>query len=503
MPETSKNAPFPEKPTFIGPYKVECQLRKGGMSVLYLALQPKTKELTTIKVLLPKYLSNPEVVERFLKEAEIIALADHPNIIRLFGYGEWENGLFIAMEFIEGISLRQHILQTHLSLKRALEILLDIAYALCHLHTHGVIHRDLKPENILITEEGDVKVIDFGIAQLLNESVSEGESHRFIGTPVYMSPEQQKNPSSVSFASDIYSLGIIAYELILGKLSKGHVHLSLLPKGLQPLLQKALQTDPKDRYQNIVDFITDISSYLHSDELQKEKKPRDKVGDLALDLKKAQDIFSKEPTHKLPFISISSGRLRGNLPAKTLLFTSKKKGSSFVFFGEAKGSHAESLLFFANLKGMLTTLSDKAPVSLLKSLASALKKEPLSLPFSGAFLFFSPEGVKTALFGDACVWYQSKTDLYPLNCDYPLFNSSLSLKTDLKLLPWQPENALFFHSSSSLFSKEKIKEAIQSEETNPTSKDHAASALRRLRPTSFTDEFEDAFSFYTIHYDTP
>ncbi|MBA3816172.1 MAG: serine/threonine protein kinase, partial [Parachlamydiaceae bacterium] len=159
----------PVIPKSIGPYKIESLLDKGGMSILYLATHPNTKEPTTIKVLSERFLDYPEAVQRFLNEAEIIAMTDHPNIVKLYGHGEWTGGLYIAMEFIQGISLRQAILQSPISLKRALEIIIDIGYALCHMHTHGVIHRDLKPENVLINETGQVKVIDFGIAQLLTE----------------------------------------------------------------------------------------------------------------------------------------------------------------------------------------------------------------------------------------------------------------------------------------------------------------------------------------------
>ena len=162
-----------EIPKMIGPYKIESLIEKGGMSLIYLGVHPDTKEPTTIKVLLPKYLFHPEVVKRFLTEAEIVsAMTDHPNIVKLYGHGEWEGGLYIAMEYIQGVSLRQKLLQSPISLKKALEIIIDIAYALCHLHTHGVIHRDLKPENILITDSSEVKVIDFGVAQLLTERTS-------------------------------------------------------------------------------------------------------------------------------------------------------------------------------------------------------------------------------------------------------------------------------------------------------------------------------------------
>ncbi len=140
---------IPEK---IGPYKIETLLEKGGMSFLYLATHPETKDPITIKVLFPEFLSNPEMVQRFLREAAIIALADHRNIVKLYGQGEWEGGLYIAMEFIQGISLRKYLLRNLISLKHALELVMEISMALCHLHAHGIIHRDLKPENILVTE---------------------------------------------------------------------------------------------------------------------------------------------------------------------------------------------------------------------------------------------------------------------------------------------------------------------------------------------------------------
>ncbi|MDE3048213.1 MAG: serine/threonine protein kinase, partial [Verrucomicrobiota bacterium] len=183
--------PLPQQ---IGPYKVESLLSKGGMSVLYLGIHPTTSKPIVIKVLSPKYCKNKEMASRFLKEAAIIGMAHHPNIVRLYGQGAWEKGLYIAMEFVQGISLRQFIQQKSLTHQRALEIILQVAYALCHLHTHGVIHRDLKPENILITESGEIKVIDFGIAHLQGEAGTERitQKRKVMGTPVYMSPEQKE-----------------------------------------------------------------------------------------------------------------------------------------------------------------------------------------------------------------------------------------------------------------------------------------------------------------------
>ena len=236
----SRKAPLPEK---IGPYKIESLLNQGGMSLLYLGIHPTTLEPIAVKVLLPKYLKNKEVNTRFLNEAKIIETAQHPNIVKLYQVGQWEKGVYIAMEFIRGISLRQFIQKQSFSLKKALEIILEVAHALAHLHAHGIIHRDLKPENILITENGSIKLIDFGISQLGDEEIEQ----RKIGTPFYMSPEQIENPLNVSSLTDIYAISIVAYELILGKSTHGIIHLSLLPSGLRTILEKGLQIDPKKR----------------------------------------------------------------------------------------------------------------------------------------------------------------------------------------------------------------------------------------------------------------
>jgi serine/threonine protein kinase len=256
----AQNTPLPEK---IGPYPIEALLSKGGMSLLYLGLHPETKRPLVIKVLSPHFVQNTSVKQQFLKEAKIIEMSNHPNIVKLYGQGEWEQGLYIAMEFIQGVSLKQFILQNSLATKRSLEILLQVAYALLHLHTHGIVHRDLKPENILITEEGGVKVIDFGIAQLQGDTPTLKYSQGgLIGTPSYMSPEQKKDPLHASYPCDIYALGVISYELLVGRLSFGKIHISYLPSSLQAIVAKAIAPQVENRYEDIVEYINALSSAL-------------------------------------------------------------------------------------------------------------------------------------------------------------------------------------------------------------------------------------------------
>jgi len=383
-------------PKMIGPYKIECLLEKGGMSILYLGTHPETNEPTTIKVLLPRFLSNPDVVQRFLTEAEIIAMTDHPNIVKLYGHGEWEGGLYIAMEYIQGVSLRQTLLQSPISLKRALEIIIDIAYALCHLHTHGVIHRDLKPENILITETGQVKVIDFGIAQLLTEktSVDAPAKQKLIGTPTYMSPEQRENPENVSYPSDIYSLGIIAYELVLGKLSHGHIHLSLMPKGLHKILNKVLQFQPQDRYQDIVDFITDVSSYLNSTSLHKENKASDQLTEMLENLHLAQEVLvpSKTPNWNDLEIGLSTQK---NLGSHGIYFDffSLPNDSYGILIAETSAKSAEGLIYSALFCGMVQSLKPLAdkPIELATMLNTLIHSNEINQIFTVQYLSLFPK----------------------------------------------------------------------------------------------------------------
>lgn len=381
-------------PSAIGPYKVESLLEKGGMSLLYLTTHPDTGEAMTLKVLLPKYLEHPEMVQRFLNEAEIIALADHPNIVKLYGHGEWEGGLYIAMEYIKGVSLREYLTKKPLSLKRALEVILEIAYAICHLHTHGVIHRDLKPENILVTEQGKIKVIDFGIAQLLtDDNGMQVQQHRFIGTPIYMSPEQRNKPENVSYPSDIYSLGIIAYELVLGRLSHGQIHLSLMPKGLQKILSKALKPKIEDRYQDIVDFIADLSTYLHSALPQKEKKEGDQISELSENLQQAQMVLVPQKAPSWPKLDIGVVTYKGvSISGIYYDFFELPEGAYGILMAEPSAKGVQGVVYTAVLRGMVRALSrlTAKPGELVTLLNELLSLDPIDQVFTLSYLILVP-----------------------------------------------------------------------------------------------------------------
>jgi len=436
---------------YIGPYKIESLLEKGGMSYLYLGTHPETKEPTTIKVLSPKYVKHPEIVRRFLNEAEIIAMADHPNIIKLYGHGEWEGGLYIAMEFVQGISLRQYILQTPMSLKKALEMIIDISYALCHLHTHGVIHRDLKPENILVSDSGVLKVIDFGIAQLLTESGENLKNKGFIGTPIYMSPEQRDDPESVGYPSDIYSLGIISYELILGKLSLGQLHLSLVPKGLQKILAKALQPKQEDRYQDIVDFITDISAYLHSTAVEKEKVAGDHLSELSENLKEAyKGLYPPPPIWQ----GIECGYIIhkvGNRAGGFFDFLTLADGTKILLAGEAVAAGVKGILYSAVMRGIARGLKSYENLSreaFLKEYQRLLCADHMDSLFAIALVTFNPKtqsvGYLSCGYGDLLVLRRDAREFIVYEPNYALIGIDPIPQPEFIEIPWETGDSVVF-----------------------------------------------------------
>ncbi len=389
-----KRVPLPQK---IGPYKIESSLSRGGMSHLFLGIHPGTSQPIVIKVLLPKYLKKKELSDRFLKEAQIIGMTNHPNIVKLYGQGEWEKGVYLAMEFIQGISLRQFIQQKSLSQKRALEIVLQVAYALCHLHTHGVIHRDLKPENIMITENGDIKVIDFGIAQLQGEKQND---RILMGTPIYMSPELKMNPMEASFNSDIYSLGVIAYELILGRLSHGVIHIALLPQHLRKIIDKALKVDPKERYQDVVDFITDISQYLKTMTSEREEK-QEEISDEVLDMiQHTRSILIPKKAPRWPQVEIGVSVHEGmSLSGLYLDFFRLQENYLGIVLAEPQESGVASLLHTSILRGMFRMAveqffqngkKDQHPIKMLHALSRALSEDPMNQKFGLCLLFLNP-----------------------------------------------------------------------------------------------------------------
>ncbi|QEM73427.1 serine/threonine-protein kinase [Chlamydia abortus] len=256
----------------IGAYHIKKILSKKEGSAVYQGLHSATLQSTAIKVLEPPLVADTRRVHNFLKEARIIEQVSHPNIVKLYQYGQCRERLYIAMEYIQGVSLRHYILTHQIPLSRAIDIVLHIGRAIEYLHSRGILHRDIKPENILMNAQGEIKLIDFGLA--VSSSTEHASHPSCLGTPAYMSPEQRQG-DKVSEKSEIYSLGLIAYELILGNLALGKVILSLIPDRVSKILAKALQPSPQDRYGSMKEFMSHLHRYRYSQDLQQDYRNKD------------------------------------------------------------------------------------------------------------------------------------------------------------------------------------------------------------------------------------
>ena len=206
-------------------------LGSGGMGAVYQARQPALDRLVALKILPPGVAHDPSFAERFTREARVLARLSHQHIVIVHDFG-WAGDLYyFIMEFVDGMNLRQLIAAGRLEPSAALAIVPQICEALQYAHDEGIVHRDIKPENILIDKKGRVKIADFGLAKLLHRG-AEGEpasprpwtltgSRQVMGTPHYMAPEQMERPLAVDHRADIYSLGVVFYEMLTGELPLG------------------------------------------------------------------------------------------------------------------------------------------------------------------------------------------------------------------------------------------------------------------------------------------
>src|SRR5437899_376531 len=261
---------------YIGKYRVKGELGRGGMGAVYLAEQPGLGREVAIKELLQT--ADPVALRRFLQEAQVMARTSHPNLVQVHDMELMGNVNYLVLEFVRGRSLRDWMNQTALPPPQVFAVMHGVLQALDYAHRHAVVHRDMTPENVLISDEGMVKVADFGIARLTDDSGVGGTATKTgttVGRPQYMSPEQVAS-SKVDGRSDLYSAGIMFYELVVGQppftasdadgpftLMAKHVQAppkppSVFRPGLNPELEqvilKSLSKRPEDRFQSGQEF---------------------------------------------------------------------------------------------------------------------------------------------------------------------------------------------------------------------------------------------------------
>ncbi len=249
---------------------LEC-LGRGGMGVVYKARQKTLNRLVALKLLAPERVNDTKFADRFAREAQALAALNHPNIVTIHDFGQAGGFYFLLMEFVDGVNLRQLLRARKFAPEEALAIVPPICEALQYAHDRGIVHRDIKPENLLLDKQGKVKIADFGIAKMLGtkngDSISntpENATQSALGTPGYNAPEQKTDPQRADNRADIYSLGVVFYEMLTGELPGKRIEPPSkkiqVDVRLDAVVLRALEKNPELRWQTAEDLRTQVET---------------------------------------------------------------------------------------------------------------------------------------------------------------------------------------------------------------------------------------------------
>jgi serine/threonine protein kinase len=232
-------------------------LGQGGMGAVYKARQTKLDRLVAVKILPPEVARDPAFAERFTREARSLARLNHPHIVTVHDFGDVDGLYYFTMEYVDGLNLRDLLQAGALPAAQVLAIVPQLCDALQYAHDEGLVHRDIKPENILLDRKGRVKIADFGLARLVGLTptyLTLTGTHEVMGTLLYMAPEQMKRTHTVDHRADIYSLGVVLYEMLTGELPLGRFappsHKAAVNERLDQVVLQALAREPAERYQD-------------------------------------------------------------------------------------------------------------------------------------------------------------------------------------------------------------------------------------------------------------
>ncbi len=359
----------------VGSYRLMDQLGQGGMATVYKAYEPALDRYVALKVLHPAFTDDSTFIGRFEREAKVIAKLEHPNIVPIYSYAQYEKRPFLVMKYVEGETLKALLQRDHPSLASVFPILEKVGEALTYAHSRNIIHRDIKPSNVLLGVDGTVYLADFGLAKIALNTSSSMTADQMIGTPQYISPEQALAKNDLDFRTDIYSLGILIYEIAVGRVPYNadtpfavvhdHIYTPLpLPSevnpqvdpGVERVLLKALAKDPADRYQSVADMIGDLRSSL-------EKSPKVQFGlplvnrkDPSLDATLRSPLNKGKITPiKLPPIASAGGSIKNG----------KSKSGNGFWVGIAIGCVSFCIIAIVGIILLIVLSPDETPQAVL------------------------------------------------------------------------------------------------------------------------------------------
>jgi len=265
----------------VGAYRVVEQLGSGGMATVYKAYHAALDRYVALKVMHPAFKGDANFLARFQREARVVAKLEHPNIVPVYDFSEHKGSPYLVMRFVEGETLKARLEQGQLSLPEILDVIRPMGEALNYAHEQGVLHRDIKPSNVILSDDGRVFLTDFGLARIVQAGESSLTRDAMVGTPYYISPEQAIGKSELDARTDIYSFGVVLYELFTGRVPfqsdtpfaviHDHIYTPLplptsvnpnLPPALETMLLKALAKEPDDRYASALELVTAVEQVV-------------------------------------------------------------------------------------------------------------------------------------------------------------------------------------------------------------------------------------------------
>jgi eukaryotic-like serine/threonine-protein kinase len=395
----------------IGNYRIKHLIGSGGMGEVYLADDTRLHRKIALKLLPPHFTDNLDRVRRFEREARAASSLNHPNIVTIHEIGHEESAHFIATEYVEGKTLRQLITGRHFTLNETLEVAIQIAGALSAAHAAGIVHRDIKPENIMVRADGYVKILDFGLAKLTETQKSNVELELLtlpqsspglvMGTVQYMSPEQARG-RNVDVRTDIWSLGVVLYELLGGRApfageTPSHVMVALMeqdlpaltdyahvPPELDRIVTLALRKNPKERYQSASQLEHDLKALRQELQLEAHLRAYD-PGKPTAEIAPGDHIVTRPTANKdtapgtqaldrmssAEYIVKSVNRHKGVVATIALLLVAAIGVTSYWYLTRAPSVHSLAVLPFSSVGNSadLEYLSDGLSESLTNSLS--------------------------------------------------------------------------------------------------------------------------------------